>query len=140
MLVLTHASLATVDELFRYKAQGFDLPPFPGYTADQWGIKAHNRPWIVESGDWEKGQRVIEVGGAYSRLPEWLGTEYGVEPWIGDDFGEAGGETEMWSRSGRPEGAAQTVPDSHLCVRDIWAVLSDVSGSPFQLDILRVHA
>lgn len=100
---MTHASLATVEELFRYKAQGFELPPFPGYTTDQWGIKAHNRPWIVEIGDWEKGQRVIEVGGAYSRLPEWLGSEYGVEPWIGDDFGEADGETDMWSRWGDPK-------------------------------------
>ncbi|MEO0339959.1 MAG: DUF882 domain-containing protein, partial [Bacteroidota bacterium] len=25
---------------------GFELDAFPGYTNDQWGIKAHNRPWI----------------------------------------------------------------------------------------------
>lgn len=71
-LTLTHASLATVDELFRYKAAGFTLPPFPGYTPDQWGIKAHNRPWVDEAGRWATGQRILEVGGAYSRLPGGL--------------------------------------------------------------------
>lgn len=57
MLVLTHASLATVDELFRYKSQGFQLEDFPGYTPDQWGIKAHNRSWIEEAGEFAGGQR-----------------------------------------------------------------------------------
>ncbi|MGK2955572.1 MAG: SAM-dependent methyltransferase [Solirubrobacterales bacterium] len=110
LLVCTHASLATVQELFRYKAAGFELPPFPGYTADQWGIKAHNRPWIHENGRWKKGQRVIELGGAYSRLPEWLGDTYGVEPWVGDDFGEAAGEPELWSRWGSPAELAERHP------------------------------
>ena len=63
MLVLTDVHLATVDELFRYKSRGFELERFPGYTPDQWGIKAHNRPWIEEAGDFAKGQRIIEVGG-----------------------------------------------------------------------------
>ena len=101
---MTSATLATVDELFAYKASGFELPPFPGYTTDQWGIKAHNRPWIAHTAEWQPGQRVIEVGGAYSRLPEWLGREFNVEPWIGDDFGmgDDDGEEEMWSRWGDP--------------------------------------
>ena len=34
MVVLTQLSLATVDQLFRYKAAGFTLPPFPGYSDD----------------------------------------------------------------------------------------------------------
>jgi hypothetical protein len=57
MLTLTHASLATVDELFGYKHAGLPLEPFPGYTPDQWGIEAHNRPWIAATGDFRKGQR-----------------------------------------------------------------------------------
>lgn len=63
MLMLTHAAMATVDELFRYKSEGSILDDFPGYTHDQWGIKAHNRPGIEEAGQFAKGQKVIEVGG-----------------------------------------------------------------------------
>jgi len=46
MLVLTSCTLATVEQLFRYKKKGLQLEEFPGSTRDQWGIKAHNRPWI----------------------------------------------------------------------------------------------
>jgi SAM-dependent methyltransferase len=115
-LTLTHASLATVDELFRYKAAGFTLPPFPGYTPDQWGIKAHNRPWIEEVGRWKAGLRVVEVGGAYSRLPEFLGEKYGVEPWIADDFGIGTTEEAMWSRWGDPH----ELPKAHPGVRYVF--------------------
>ncbi len=101
MLTLTYASFATTEQLFRYKNEGFQLKEFPGYSSDQWGIKAHNRPWIVEAGDFHKGQKVIEVGGAYSRLPEHLNETYGVESWIGDDFGMED-EDHLWSRWGDP--------------------------------------
>ena len=100
MLVLTYATLATVDELFRYKSQGFKLDDFPGYTPDQWGIKAHNRPWIEEAGQFARDQKVIEVGG-YSLLPKYLAEKYELEAWIGDDFGMAHGEP-IWSRWGSP--------------------------------------
>lgn len=102
MLVLTHASLATIDELFRYKHQQFRLPDFPGYTPDQWGIKAHNRPWIEEKGNFSKSQRIIEVGGAYSLLVHYLSEKYKLEAWIGDDFGGSDQETSAWQRWGNP--------------------------------------
>jgi SAM-dependent methyltransferase len=101
-LTMVHASLATVEQLFEYKASGFALPPFPGYSDDQWGIKAHNRPWVEAAGRWQAGQRILEVGGAYSRFPEYLGSKYGVDPWIADDFGIGTDEEAMWSRWGDP--------------------------------------
>lgn len=101
MLMLTHATWATVDELFRYKSEGLNLDDFPGYTPDQWGIKAHNRPWIEEAGQFAKGQKVIEVGGGYSLLPKYLAEKYELEAWIGDDFGMTSGEP-IWSRWGNP--------------------------------------
>jgi SAM-dependent methyltransferase len=101
MLVLTNATLATVDELFRYKSEGFRLDDFPGYTTDQWGIKAHNRPWIEEAGQFARGQRIIEVGGGYSLLPKYLAEKYELEAWVGDDFGMSSGEP-IWSRWGNP--------------------------------------
>jgi SAM-dependent methyltransferase len=109
VLTLTHASLATTEQLFRYKSNGFKLDEFPGYTPDQWGIKAHNRPWIEAAGNFSSGQSVMEIGGAYSLLPKYLGDEYGVEAWIGDDYG-AGSDDEMWSRWGDPHALPEKYP------------------------------
>ncbi len=109
MLTLTHASLATTEQLFRYKSSGFKLDEFPGYTPDQWGIKAHNRPWIEAAGNFSSGQSVMEMGGAYSLLPKYLGDKYGVEAWIGDDFG-AESDDEMWSRWGDPHALPEKYP------------------------------
>lgn len=101
MLTLTKASLALVEELFRYKQKGFNLPDFPGYSNNQWGIKAHNRPWIEDFGDFTAGQKIIEVGGGYSLFPKYLSDKYGLEAWIGDDFGMSS-EEKLWSRWGDP--------------------------------------
>jgi SAM-dependent methyltransferase len=102
MLTLTRATLATVDELFQYKYTGLPLEEFPGYTPDQWGIKAHNRPWIDHAGAFAAGQKVIEVGGAYSTLPKYLAEKYDLEAWVGDDFGKHSGEESSWTRWGDP--------------------------------------
>jgi predicted SAM-dependent methyltransferase len=115
MLVLTHASLATVEQLFRYKQQGLPLDPFPGYTPDQWGIKAHNRPWIAETGKFASGQKILEVGGAYSSLPKYLHDLYGCEAWIGDDFGMESGSS-SWSRWGNP----YTLPQKNPSVKYVF--------------------
>lgn len=112
MLTLTLASFATVEELFRYKADGLQLPEFPGHTPDQWGIKAHNRPWIVHNGGFAEGQRVLEVGGGYSLLLEHLALEYGVESWVLDDFGTTSNET-FWARWGDPSEYAAQHPNIH---------------------------
>jgi SAM-dependent methyltransferase len=131
MLTLTHASLATMEELFRYKEAGFVLPDFPGYTSDQWGIKAHNRPWIEEKGQFEHGQRVLEVGGAYSRLPEYLGTKFGVEPWIADDFGVAAGEEAIWSRWGDPTELPGRYPGVHYVFRRLGEFTPELPNAHF---------
>ena len=102
-------SLATTEQLFQYKMEGFRLDLFPGYTPDQWGIKAHNRPWIEAVGDFTAGQKIIEVGGAYSRLPEYLAKKYDVEAWIGDDFGASMNDP-LWSRWGDPDTLVKKFP------------------------------
>lgn len=101
--VITFLEMATVAQLFEYKHAGFELDPFPGYSPDQWGIKAHNRPWVEERMGLSAGQRVMEVGGAYSTLPKRLHDRYGVEAWVADDFGASSGETAMWTRWGDPK-------------------------------------
>jgi hypothetical protein len=106
MLKLTHFSLATTEELFQYKYNNFKLPEFPGYTQDQWGIKAHNRPWIDDVGEFDKGQKIIEVGGAYSTLPEYLSKKYQLEAWVGDSFINESNKGN-WSRWGGPENLSE---------------------------------
>jgi hypothetical protein len=101
--VIHEVELATVSSLFAYKKCGLPLKPFPGYTDDQWGIKAHNRPWIDDAGKFSRGEKIAEVGGAYSRLPEYLADTYGTESWIIDDFGAYSNETGMWTRWGDPD-------------------------------------
>jgi SAM-dependent methyltransferase len=100
---LTRAEFATVQQLFEYKERGLPLKPFPGYSDDQWGIKAHNRPWIDVAGAFRRGERIVEVGGAYSLLPEYLAEKYGTESWIIDDFGGYSKETDLWQRWGNPD-------------------------------------
>jgi SAM-dependent methyltransferase len=111
MLFLTHANLAKVYDLFRYKEMGFKLEKFPGYTDDQWGIKAHNRPWIEEMGQFAEGQKIVEVGGAYSLLPKYLAEKYDLEAWIGDDFGMSANEP-LWSRWGDPRELPEQYPST----------------------------
>jgi hypothetical protein len=108
-------SLATTEQLFQYKMDGFRLDPFPGYTHDQWGIKAHNRPWIESVGDFAAGQKIVEVGGAYSLLPEYLAKKYDVEAWIGDDFGVEADDP-LWSRWGDP----YSLPEKHPSVKYVF--------------------
>jgi SAM-dependent methyltransferase len=130
VLVLTHASFARVDQLFRYKAAGFELPPFPGYTVDQWGIKAHNRPWIEEAGRFQAGQRIVEVGGAYSRLPEYLGNRYKVDPWVADDFGMASDEP-MWARWGDPRDLPRQFPTVTYVFRRLGDFAPELPSASF---------
>jgi len=130
MLTLTHASLATIDELFRYKSRQFRLDDFPGYTDDQWGIKAHNRPWIEEHGRFAKGQKVIEVGGGYSLLVKHLSEKYELEAWIGDDFGAVSGE-HMWARWGDPSEWERANPEVRYVLKPFGSCTSEYPGGYF---------
>ncbi len=131
MLTLTHATLATVEELFRYKHTGMELASFPGYTPDQWGIKAHNRPWIEAAGQFTAGQKIIEVGGAYSTLPKYLADKYDLEAWIGDDFGMQTGDEAMWSRWGNPYELAQRYPSVHYIFQPFGVFSSEYPENYF---------
>jgi SAM-dependent methyltransferase len=100
-LSLNYASLAKVTELFKYKESRSIYEIFPGYSYDQWGIKAHNRPWIEENGQFKIGQKILEVGAGYSLFPKYLAKKYNIEAWVADDFGLNSDEP-IWSRWGNP--------------------------------------
>jgi SAM-dependent methyltransferase len=123
MLQLSEISLARTVDLFRYKKSGFALETFPGYTPDQWGIKAHNRPWIAEAAELSAGMKVMEVGGAYSLLPKYLAEHFKVEAWIGDDFGACKGDA-LWSRWGNP----QELPGRYPSVRYVFQPFGKASS------------
>lgn len=108
--------LAKVDELFEYKKKAYTFLPFPGYDENQWGIKAHNRPWVIENGDFKPEMKIIEVGGAYSTLPLYLSNKFKVDAWVGDDFGQYNNETQIWSRWGNPK----DLPEKNKPVKYIY--------------------
>lgn len=103
MLIVEQLRWGTVSELMEFHQQGI---PF----AD-WGIKGHNRPFILKHGHFKPGMRVVEVGGAYSDLPQHIATHYGCEVHVIDDFGVESGESEMWSRWGEREALLAKNPD-----------------------------
>ncbi|WP_250631530.1 class I SAM-dependent methyltransferase [Rhodoflexus caldus] len=103
MLYLKELRWGTVTELMEMHRKGV---PF----AD-WGIKGHNRPFILENCQLKPGMKVVEIGGAYSDLPQHIATQFGCEVHVIDDFGVESGEAEMWSRWGERETLLQRNPD-----------------------------
>lgn len=121
---VTRLKLGTIEEMFRYKDEGFTLPPFPGYDPNQWGIKAHNRPWVVSRMKLGSGVRIIEVGGAYSTLPKKLIDDFQVEAWVGDDFGVSVNDTALWTRWGNP----QELADKNKPVKYVFEAMGAFSS------------
>ncbi|MCU0448780.1 MAG: class I SAM-dependent methyltransferase [Bernardetiaceae bacterium] len=103
MLTLEQLRWGTVTELMQFHDAGI---PF----AD-WGIKGHNRPFILATVPFKPGQTVVEIGGAYSELPQHIARQFGCQVHVIDDFGVESGEAEMWSRWGQREELEQKNPD-----------------------------
>ena len=93
-----------------------------GLSFAQWGIKGHNRPWIIDNGNFAKGEKVVEVGGAYSGLPQYLSDEFSVEAWIVDDFGVESKEG-LWSRWGDREELKSKYPSVKYVFERVGGVL-----------------
>ena len=130
MLELIHASFAEVSELFSAKAEGFELEQFPGYTSDQWGIKAHNRPWVEKYGNFKSGQKVLEIGGGYSLFPKYLVDKYRLEAWIADDFGKRS-EEPLWNRWGDPDILPKKYPNVRYIFERFGSYSSNLPDSYF---------
>lgn len=93
MYEVVEVSLATVSRLYDYYLRGVHAAKF--------NLKGFDYPWLIESRQWQKGERVLDVGGAYSELPLYLQREFGCEVWVVDDFGLLEGET-FWTRGRSP--------------------------------------
>jgi SAM-dependent methyltransferase len=94
MFEVVEISLATTDRLFKYKRK---YPELKGF-----GLKAFGHGWILESRSWSAGERVLDVGGAYSWVPSYLQSKFNCDVWVVDDFGVTVDES-FWLRYGSPD-------------------------------------
>ncbi len=91
---LVEASLADLDRLYRYKQEDLFKSDF--------SLKGFDYPWIVSSHAWKPGEKVLDVGAAYSPLPIHLQSTYGCEMWVADDFGMNSNDP-FWMRNASPQ-------------------------------------
>jgi SAM-dependent methyltransferase len=94
MYEVLEISLANVRRLYEYNQNSV--------FGSGLGIKGFDNPWVVSSHAWQKGEKVLDVGGAYSRLPIHLQQTYGCEVSVADDFGLNSNEP-FWLRDKTPQ-------------------------------------
>lgn len=92
------------------------------------GIKGFDYGWVVASREWKAGEKILDVGGAYSRLPLFLQKTYGCETWVVDDFAAGTGEG-FWARNRSP----QEYIDNHPEVHYVFEYVGDESKSSLPL-------
>ena len=104
MLEFVEVSLADTRRLFQYRQTG--------QIEVGLGIKGFDYGWVVACRDWKAGEKILDVGGAYSRLPLFLQKQYGCETWVVDDFAAGTGEA-FWARNRSPQEYIQAHPEIH---------------------------
>jgi SAM-dependent methyltransferase len=93
------------------------------------GIKGFDYGWLVGCREWKKTERILDVGGAYSRLPLFLQKTFGCETWVADDFAAGSGET-FWNRNRSPEEYIKSHPEIHF----VMEYVGDESKSSLPLN------
>lgn len=109
--------LARVTELFDYQQRKL-------HAAD-WGIKGHNRPWVIAQGCWQAGLRFLDVGAGFSDLPSYLARTYAAEAWVADDFGASAGEG-IWSRWGDPSELPAKYPEVRYIFKNLGSQVGEI--------------
>jgi hypothetical protein len=116
MYSIEEIALADTHRLFQYHLAGT-------YGA-QFNLKGFAYPWILRSRSWSKGERILDVGAAYSLLPVHIASTFGCEVWALDDFGACSDEP-FWRRGRDPQAHIQAHPE----VRYVLERLGDPSKS-----------
>ncbi len=93
MFKLVEASLADTHRLYQYKL----TCKFPINL----NLKSFGYGWLLSNHEWKPGEKVLDVGGAYSDLPIYLQKTYGCETWVVDDFGISTNDP-FWTRNQDP--------------------------------------
>jgi len=94
MFELLELSLADTHRFYQYK-QTCPLEL-------NFGLKGFDYGWLLASHVWNGGEKVLDVGGAYSPLPLYIQKQYGCETWVVDDFGMDVNDP-FWTRNKKPE-------------------------------------
>lgn len=102
MYEVIELSLADTPRLFRYSLDRV-------FGAD-FALKGFDYPWVLRSRNWSKGERVLDVGAAYSPLPAHIARTYGCEVWAVDDFGQEGDDP-FWTRGRDPADLIDANPE-----------------------------
>lgn len=68
----------------------------------EFSIKGFDYPWILRSREWQRSDKVLDVGAGYSGLPIHIADNFGCEVWAVDDFG-MGSDLDFWKRNKEPE-------------------------------------
>jgi ubiquinone/menaquinone biosynthesis C-methylase UbiE len=87
-------SLGSVSRLYQYKLSDI-------YGA-HFNLKGFDYPWADTCRTWKKGEKVLDVGAAYSPLPLHIHETYGCEVWVADDYGLKSGQP-FWTRGNSPQ-------------------------------------
>lgn len=93
------------------------------------GIKGFDYGWVVACRSWKANEKILDVGGAYSRLPLFLQKTYACETWVADDFAAGSGEN-FWTRNRSP----QEYIDSHPEIHYVMEYVGDESKSSLALN------
>ncbi|MBM3152683.1 MAG: class I SAM-dependent methyltransferase [Chloroflexi bacterium] len=102
MYQVIELSLADLPRLYRYHQQEL-------YNV-RFSLKGFDYPWLLTAREWKRGERVLDVGAAYSTLPVYFHQNFGCEMWAADDFGMTSQE-QFWERSGSPREFIESQPD-----------------------------
>lgn len=110
MIEIKEISLADTRRLYQYKANlHYEIPLT---------IKGFDYGWILSAHNWQKNETVMDVGGGYSSLPNFLCTEYGCETWVADDFGISAND-KFWTRNLSPHDHIKNFPETHYVLERV---------------------
>jgi SAM-dependent methyltransferase len=91
---LAEVSLGNASRLYGYKQS---CPLDIGFN-----LKGFDYAWLICNHAWKPGEKVLDVGGAYSNLPVFIQKTYGCETWVVDDFGIDVNDP-FWARHKSPQ-------------------------------------
>lgn len=116
MYRISEISLGNLSRLYRYAQD-------QAYKVD-FSLKGFDYPWLMEHHTWKSGEKVLDVGAAYSPLPIHIQQTYGCEMWVVDDFGTKSGDA-FWTRGNSPREHI----DSHPEIKYVLERLGDPNES-----------
>jgi hypothetical protein len=117
---LIEATLGDLTRLYPYKQQD-------AFRAD-FSLKGFDYPWILSSHSWQPGEKVLDVGAAYSPLPIHIQETFKCEMWVADDYGLKSNDP-FWARNASP----QEYIASHPQIKYVLERLGDPATSSLPL-------